>query len=1054
MKRFIILLFLAFAPSAWSQVTGLGHSTLTCLDRDGDGYGVGPGCTGPDADDTDPQIQTGAQCISAYGTLAACIAHLGREASQQPGWAAADQAAVLAGYTSPTKVLYLAPSTAVPAGNDSNACTSAAPCLTQTGLSAAGYSTAGVMIIMRQGWNGELTPVAGSSSIANVIMSYPGEQAVIDATAPNTNYGIGFLNIGSYVVIDGVKFQNGGGINGGTYGGTTSQCSHVIFRNIDGGGTGGGSGNGAIQMFNGLSYLTVELYVGHDDTNQHGIYMGSREIASDHVVLRKMLLFKNNWNGMHWNGRCTNCTFTQITSYNAGIAGLSFQEGLQNSTVSDILTFNTGSAGIDLDDYNGTGAGTCSPQGIGDVCPYNQTGNTFENITIYSTGQDGSGNSTSTNPTGITIGRQNGTNCNTTECLASGFGSNTFRNLIIVPWGVNNTNPAIIIKDDTGGCGTACQGWISSSTFTGIVSKQNDGHNGAAVFSFGGSLYTCTTAISAGYPITGTCLGQTDPIFVNANASYASTPSSFNFGLTSGSPARLAGTPTGAPTYDNQGHFLNHTTPSLGAFEYLPFAQGWTDLGSLSQLHQACPANGYNNGTTLNGVTQDNYAWADNCAGIVNAWGGGAADTTRNRLLLYGGGHVTYHGNEVYALNLAESPVVMTRLSNPSVVNTTASSDCSSTGKQPSDGTIPSYHSYNSSVYLPTSDTFWHSLGQGNYCATYPGPNQRTWGFSLSTNAWTDLNPTGLDMTTSNDQEAHCVRDDANGRVVCYVSLFSASYAYSISGNSWSALTATGSSTMSYHMTPALDTNRQLFISVGNTGLPTGSGMNIMSFSTASGSNYTVTDRTSSLVGCSALTALINGTQGYPGVVYDPTIDRIVIYPYTGNTLYTFNPDTNTCAPLTYSNGPTTPHNSGMLSKMQFFPDLNAYALVQESSTADAFALNFSAGGQTSTGGTAPTIITTSLPSGTAGVPYYQTLQASGSAPITWSVVLGTFPAWATLVPSTGVISGTPTVGTSLFSVQASNAYGNATQGLSITINPVGAETNLQGLGLRGVVVK
>jgi hypothetical protein len=570
------------SSSPATPITGLGASTLTCLDRDGDQYGVGPGCLGPDADDTDPKVHTGADCIAAYGTLAACIAHLGVEASQQPGWSSADQAAILAGYASPTKVLYLAPSTATPAGNDSNPCTLAAPCLTQNGLAAAGYTTAGVQVIMRQGWNGELMPVAGSSSIANVILSYPGEQAIIDAAAPNTNYGIGFINIGSYVVIDGVRFQNGGGINGGTWGGSVSQCSHVIFRNIDGGGTGGGSGNGAIQMFNGLSYLTVELYVGHDDTNQHGIYMGSRELPSDHVVIRKTILFKNNWNGMHWNGRCTNCLFTQIISYSAGIAGLSFQEGLQNSTVSDILTFNTGSAGIDVDDYNGTGPGTCSPQGNGDVCPYDQTGNTFENITIYSTGNDGFGNSTSTNPTGIIVGRQNGANCNTTECLATNFGNNTFRNLVIVPWGVANSSPAIMIKDDSGGCGATCQSWVNSSTFTGIISKQNDGKNGAGVFWFG-SVYTCAAAIAAGYPVTGTCLGNTDPQFVAASPSYWNSPNSFNFGLQPSSPASAAGTAVGVPAYDVVGYPFP-APPSIGAYA----VQGSTSSTPVS----SCDLNG------------------------------------------------------------------------------------------------------------------------------------------------------------------------------------------------------------------------------------------------------------------------------------------------------------------------------------------------------------------------------------------------------------------------------------------------------------------------------
>ena len=37
---------------------------------------------------------------------------------------------------------------------------------------------------------------------------------------------------------------------------------------------------------------------------------------------------------------------------------------------------------------------------------------------------------------------------------------------------------------------------------------------------------------------------------------------------------------------------------------------------------------------------------------VVAAWSGGAFDTRRNRLVLWGGGHTDYHGNEVYAFSV------------------------------------------------------------------------------------------------------------------------------------------------------------------------------------------------------------------------------------------------------------------------------------------------------------------------------------------------------------------------------------------------------------------
>ena len=87
-----------------------------------------------------------------------------------------------------------------------------------------------------------------------------------------------------------------------------------------------------------------------------------------------------------------------------------------------------------------------------------------------------------------------------------------------------------------------------------------------------------------------------------------------------------------------------------------------------------------------------------------------------------------------------------------------------------------------------------------------------------------------------------------------------------------------------------------------------------------------------------------------------------------------------------------------------------------------------------STNAVAPVITTTSLPNGTVGSSYNQTLAATGTAPITWSLASGSLPNGLTL-SSAGVISGTPTAaGISNFTVKATNSAGNDTKALSITI--------------------
>jgi len=85
----------------------------------------------------------------------------------------------------------------------------------------------------------------------------------------------------------------------------------------------------------------------------------------------------------------------------------------------------------------------------------------------------------------------------------------------------------------------------------------------------------------------------------------------------------------------------------------------------------------------------------------------------------------------------------------------------------------------------------------------------------------------------------------------------------------------------------------------------------------------------------------------------------------------------------------------------------------------------------------APIITTTTLPNGTIDVAYNQTLTATGTTPISWTVISGNLPTNLSL-SSAGVISGTPTaVGTFNFTVQATNNLGNNTKALSIIINGV-----------------
>jgi len=86
--------------------------------------------------------------------------------------------------------------------------------------------------------------------------------------------------------------------------------------------------------------------------------------------------------------------------------------------------------------------------------------------------------------------------------------------------------------------------------------------------------------------------------------------------------------------------------------------------------------------------------------------------------------------------------------------------------------------------------------------------------------------------------------------------------------------------------------------------------------------------------------------------------------------------------------------------------------------------------------GTVPVIVTDSLPGGTVGVTYHETLLATdGDGELTWSLVSGALPSGLDL-SSDGILSGTPSIeGSGDFSVMVSDADDDAdTQVLSISI--------------------
>jgi hypothetical protein len=579
---------------------GMGHSTTTCYDWDGDGYG--PGCAaGPDADDSDPTVYSAPQAIAKWGTMAAFLAY--RQYSPAHIWYVAP--------ASPTaRCLANGGSSGACTGSDSNSCEDSVttPCLTWAHIQAAARTAAAsgsVMVMMRDNWGDNVynTP-SGAPGAPVIFLGYPGELPVFD---PGVVAGaqINAVDV-SWIVVDGVKTVGSAGIAGGSTASSGNTTFHDnVFRNLEGTGAGGISGAGSFQAFNGLVNITLENSVFHDAgvSGQHLVYMGSRTLASSNVRARNLILYNSNdYPGFQFNGRLTDGFFENMNIYSSpSSAGFSIENGVSKSFIRDIVTYNSGS-GIQITNYDGdcyVGSATTG------ICPYDQTGNVFQNNTAYVGSLDSAGASTVNSalivlnlttgcppawssgksytagaqvlyPYGATGGTvytsiaggnlgntppsaQWTTGAGCAMAKQGNLGGNTYKNNIFVSNSSNTANyPPVIFPMCTIATylpgGGSCALDNSETTLATSVFVNNDfqttgGYTGADVVGTGpnpGFGYTghAFTALNAGlWNASSAGNIQGNPLFAAADpAAYYLTPAAFNFQIQSASPAFGAGT--------------------------------------------------------------------------------------------------------------------------------------------------------------------------------------------------------------------------------------------------------------------------------------------------------------------------------------------------------------------------------------------------------------------------------------------------------------------------------------------------------------------------------
>ncbi len=284
---------------------------------------------------------------------------------------------------------------------------------------------------------------------------------------------------------------------------------------------------------------------------------------------------------------------------------------------------------------------------------------------------------------------------------------------------------------------------------------------------------------------------------------------------------------------------------------------------------------------------------------VTGAWNSGAVDPNNSRLIVWGGGHMDYSGNELYSFDF--DTLMWSRLTNPSAPTVDTS--------HYSDGTPSARHTYDQLEYLPHLNSFCA------FGATYVYGRAVSFSstdcFSLSTNSWM---PAGTIDGIPNRGYSGTALDSVTEHIwlVAGSNNDGSAYEYDPETNAWTTRYSGDSGHYRPNVTVAIDPVTRRLIVVGDGYY----------------ANYDISDptnvtRTTNSSGGSAIVSV-----RAPGLDYDPVGQRMVAYGGR-STIYYLNTSTNVWTQANTSGvTPTAASATGTYNRFRYVPGINAFAVV------------------------------------------------------------------------------------------------------------------------------
>jgi hypothetical protein len=290
--------------------------------------------------------------------------------------------------------------------------------------------------------------------------------------------------------------------------------------------------------------------------------------------------------------------------------------------------------------------------------------------------------------------------------------------------------------------------------------------------------------------------------------------------------------------------------------------QSWYAAPS-SHMRDVCPPSGFGG---------KDYEFDYYCSSVIGAWSGGAYDTLRNRMIIWGGGHNDYYGNELYAFDV--NSLSWERLTDPDL-DFSLYQDCVETHAS---GNPVSRHTYGGLAYIAHADRFFAHGGSMACGGGYS--SNKTWTFNFDTGIWDErAKAVTPDWDSLNE---YTVYDPVSQKV--YLFIHGELYDYDYDGDRWSQLDNDEISWSAFGL--AIDTKRNMLVSAGNGSIWVYD-LNQQPYRR----QYWSTSGGSEIVNAYA-----------PGLEYDPVRDRII--GWAGGDIYSLNVETKQWTRISAAGGP------------------------------------------------------------------------------------------------------------------------------------------------------